>query len=55
MPDIRGPAARRRPGFVDTPWWSGLPEQPRQEYFAQAVAALPARPIAPGPAHTTPA
>jgi NAD(P)-dependent dehydrogenase (short-subunit alcohol dehydrogenase family) len=34
------------PGFVDTPWWSGVPEQARREYFAQAAAALPARHIA---------
>lgn len=34
------------PGFVDTPWWSGLPNDTRQAYFAQAAQALPARRIA---------
>jgi NAD(P)-dependent dehydrogenase (short-subunit alcohol dehydrogenase family) len=34
------------PGLVDTPWWSGLPEDVRQEYFTQAAAALPVRRIA---------
>jgi NAD(P)-dependent dehydrogenase (short-subunit alcohol dehydrogenase family) len=34
------------PGFVDTPWWSGLPEEARQAYFAQAAGALPTRRIA---------
>jgi NAD(P)-dependent dehydrogenase (short-subunit alcohol dehydrogenase family) len=34
------------PGFVDTPWWSALPEEARQAYFAQATRALPARRIA---------
>jgi NAD(P)-dependent dehydrogenase (short-subunit alcohol dehydrogenase family) len=34
------------PGFVDTPWWSGLPEEARTAYFAQAARALPARRIA---------
>ena len=34
------------PGFVDTPWWSGLPDQARQAYFAQAARALPTRRIA---------
>jgi NAD(P)-dependent dehydrogenase (short-subunit alcohol dehydrogenase family) len=34
------------PGFVDTPWWSGLPADARQAYFAQAAQALPARRIA---------
>ena len=34
------------PGFVDTPWWSGLPESARRDYFAQAAQALPARRIA---------
>jgi NAD(P)-dependent dehydrogenase (short-subunit alcohol dehydrogenase family) len=29
------------PGIVDTPWWSGLPGQARQAYFAQAAAQLP--------------
>jgi NAD(P)-dependent dehydrogenase (short-subunit alcohol dehydrogenase family) len=34
------------PGFVDTPWWSGLPAEARQALFAQAARALPARRIA---------
>jgi NAD(P)-dependent dehydrogenase (short-subunit alcohol dehydrogenase family) len=34
------------PGFVDTPWWSGLPEDARRAYFAQAAEALPARRVA---------
>jgi len=34
------------PGFVDTPWWSGLPDDARQAYFAQAAQALPTRRIA---------
>jgi NAD(P)-dependent dehydrogenase (short-subunit alcohol dehydrogenase family) len=34
------------PGFVDTPWWSGLPEDARQDYFAQAAKVLPVRRIA---------
>jgi NAD(P)-dependent dehydrogenase (short-subunit alcohol dehydrogenase family) len=34
------------PGFVDTPWWSGLPDDARRAYFAQAAQALPARRIA---------
>lgn len=34
------------PGLVDTPWWSGLPDQARREYFAQVAEALPARDIA---------
>jgi NAD(P)-dependent dehydrogenase (short-subunit alcohol dehydrogenase family) len=34
------------PGLVDTPWWSGLPDDTRQAYFAQAAQALPARHIA---------
>jgi NAD(P)-dependent dehydrogenase (short-subunit alcohol dehydrogenase family) len=34
------------PGVVDTPWWSGLPDDARQAYFAQAAQALPARRIA---------
>ncbi|WP_029136230.1 SDR family oxidoreductase [Nakamurella lactea] len=34
------------PGFVDTPWWSGIPEPSRVAYFEQAAAALPARQIA---------
>ncbi|MEU9113927.1 SDR family oxidoreductase [Streptomyces sp. NPDC048483] len=34
------------PGFVDTPWRSGLPDDARREYFAQAAATLPVRHIA---------
>jgi NAD(P)-dependent dehydrogenase (short-subunit alcohol dehydrogenase family) len=34
------------PGFVDTPWWSGLPQEARQAYFAQAAQVLPVRRIA---------
>ena len=34
------------PGLVDTPWWSGLPHDARQAYFAQAAQALPVRRIA---------
>ncbi|TDO33865.1 NAD(P)-dependent dehydrogenase (short-subunit alcohol dehydrogenase family) [Kribbella sp. VKM Ac-2527] len=29
------------PGLVDTPWWSALPEEARQDYFAAAAKALP--------------
>jgi NAD(P)-dependent dehydrogenase (short-subunit alcohol dehydrogenase family) len=31
---------------VDTPWWSGLPDEARKTYFAQAAQALPNRRIA---------
>jgi NAD(P)-dependent dehydrogenase (short-subunit alcohol dehydrogenase family) len=34
------------PGFVDTPWWSGLPDGARQAYFTHAAQVLPARRIA---------
>ena len=34
------------PGFVDTPWWSALPEDARRAYFDQAERALPSRHIA---------
>jgi NAD(P)-dependent dehydrogenase (short-subunit alcohol dehydrogenase family) len=34
------------PGLVDTPWWDGMPEDARQEYFAQSAAALPSRRVA---------
>jgi NAD(P)-dependent dehydrogenase (short-subunit alcohol dehydrogenase family) len=34
------------PGVVDTPWWSGLPDEARKTYFAQAAQALPNRRIA---------
>lgn len=30
------------PGLVDTPWWSGMPEQARLDYFAAAEKKLPA-------------
>jgi NAD(P)-dependent dehydrogenase (short-subunit alcohol dehydrogenase family) len=34
------------PGLVDTPWWSGLPAEARQAWFAQAASVLPARRVA---------
>jgi NAD(P)-dependent dehydrogenase (short-subunit alcohol dehydrogenase family) len=34
------------PGIVDTPWWSGLPDQARQDYFAAAAKTLPAGRVA---------
>jgi NAD(P)-dependent dehydrogenase (short-subunit alcohol dehydrogenase family) len=34
------------PGFVDTPWWSGMPEADRVSYFEHAASVLPARHIA---------
>ncbi len=34
------------PGLVDTPWWNGLPEDAKREYFARTAAALPVRHIA---------
>jgi NAD(P)-dependent dehydrogenase (short-subunit alcohol dehydrogenase family) len=34
------------PGFVDTPWWSGLPAADRDAYFEAAAQALPARHVA---------
>lgn len=34
------------PGFVDTPWWSGMPAADRQAYFEHAAGVLPARQIA---------
>jgi NAD(P)-dependent dehydrogenase (short-subunit alcohol dehydrogenase family) len=34
------------PGFVDTPWWSGLPEDARSAYFGHAASVLPTRRIA---------
>ncbi|AWS45418.1 SDR family oxidoreductase [Streptosporangium sp. 'caverna'] len=34
------------PGLVDTPWWSGLPDDVRRAYFAQAAQALPVRRVA---------
>jgi NAD(P)-dependent dehydrogenase (short-subunit alcohol dehydrogenase family) len=33
------------PGVVDTPWWSGLPEDARREYFARTARVLPNRHI----------
>jgi NAD(P)-dependent dehydrogenase (short-subunit alcohol dehydrogenase family) len=29
------------PGVVDTPWWSAMPDEVREGYFAQAEKALP--------------
>jgi NAD(P)-dependent dehydrogenase (short-subunit alcohol dehydrogenase family) len=29
------------PGLVDTPWWSGLPDDAREDYFASAAKSLP--------------
>lgn len=29
------------PGFIDTPWWSGMPDDAREEFFDQAGQALP--------------
>jgi NAD(P)-dependent dehydrogenase (short-subunit alcohol dehydrogenase family) len=34
------------PGMVDTPWWSGFPDEARQAYFSQTAQALPTRRIA---------
>lgn len=34
------------PGFVDTPWWSGMPAADRQAYFEHAAGVLPARHLA---------
>ncbi|WP_328890499.1 SDR family oxidoreductase [Streptomyces sp. NBC_00316] len=34
------------PGLVDTPWWNGLPEDAKREYFAQTATTLPVRHIA---------
>lgn len=34
------------PGIVDTPWWSGLPDDARRDYFANAARVLPTRRIA---------
>lgn len=31
------------PGLVDTPWWDGMPEQARIDYFAAAEKGLPVR------------
>jgi NAD(P)-dependent dehydrogenase (short-subunit alcohol dehydrogenase family) len=34
------------PGLVDTPWWNGIPDGARRDYFSQAAKVLPARRIA---------
>jgi NAD(P)-dependent dehydrogenase (short-subunit alcohol dehydrogenase family) len=34
------------PGLVDTPWWSAIPGDAREAYFAQAAKVLPARRVA---------
>ncbi|MET8144134.1 SDR family oxidoreductase [Sphaerisporangium sp. NPDC005288] len=34
------------PGLVDTPWWSALPDDAREAYFAQSARALPTGRIA---------
>jgi NAD(P)-dependent dehydrogenase (short-subunit alcohol dehydrogenase family) len=34
------------PGFVDTPWWSSLPDADRIAYFDHAASVLPVRHIA---------
>jgi NAD(P)-dependent dehydrogenase (short-subunit alcohol dehydrogenase family) len=34
------------PGLVDTPWWSGFPEEQRRSYFAQMAERLPTRRLA---------
>ncbi|MFI6403811.1 SDR family oxidoreductase [Streptomyces sp. NPDC050548] len=34
------------PGLVDTPWWSGLPEDAKRAYFAQMADVLPVRHVA---------
>lgn len=34
------------PGFVDTPWWNGMPEEAKRAYFAQVSAVLPAQRVA---------
>jgi NAD(P)-dependent dehydrogenase (short-subunit alcohol dehydrogenase family) len=34
------------PGVVDTPWWSGMPEEARRDFFAQSAAVLPVRRVA---------
>jgi NAD(P)-dependent dehydrogenase (short-subunit alcohol dehydrogenase family) len=31
------------PGVIDTPWWSGLPEDQRRAYFESAAAVTPVR------------
>lgn len=37
------------PGYVDTPWWSGLDPEERSAFFEQAAASLPTRRIATAP------
>ncbi len=34
------------PGLVDTPWWSGMPEEERKAFFAQITQVLPSRHLA---------
>ena len=34
------------PGLVDTPRWSGIPEDVRREYFARVASKLPSRKVA---------
>jgi NAD(P)-dependent dehydrogenase (short-subunit alcohol dehydrogenase family) len=34
------------PGLVDTPWWSGLPDDAREAYFARTAQVLPTRRVA---------
>ncbi len=43
MPPIVASGLRGLPGLVDTPWWDGLPEQPRTDCAAAAEAGLPVR------------
>jgi NAD(P)-dependent dehydrogenase (short-subunit alcohol dehydrogenase family) len=31
------------PGVIDTPWWSGMPEDQRRAYFESAAAVTPVR------------
>ena len=33
------------PGVVDTAWWSSMPAEQREPYFAQVAAALPTRQV----------
>lgn len=34
------------PGYIDTPWWDGMPTADRDAFFAQAAASLPTGRIA---------
>ncbi|MGI8880055.1 MAG: SDR family oxidoreductase [Jatrophihabitans sp.] len=34
------------PGFIDTPWWSGMPDDAREQFFQDAARALPVGTIA---------